>query len=63
MEEAEYCDRLAIMVTGDILTIGTPTAIKHQARTETLPDPTMEDAFIGLIETQTQAQGQPGASA
>ena len=63
MEEAEYCDRLAIMVTGDILTIGTPTAIKHQALTETLPDPTMEDAFIELIEAQTQAQSQPGPSA
>ncbi len=57
MEEAEYCDRLAIMVTGEILTIGTPTAIKQRARTESLPDPTMEDAFIGLIE----AQIQPGA--
>ena len=59
MEEAEYCDRIAIMVSGEILTIGTPTAIKHQARTETLPDPTMEDAFIGLIETRTQAAVTP----
>jgi len=58
MEEAEYCDRLAIMVTGEILTIGTPTAIKLQARTEAVPDPTMEDAFIGLIEAQTQAQSE-----
>jgi ABC-2 type transport system ATP-binding protein len=58
MEEAEYCDRLAIMVTGEILTIGTPTAIKREARTEAVPDPTMEDAFIGLIEAQTEVQGQ-----
>jgi ABC-2 type transport system ATP-binding protein len=58
MEEAEYCDRLAIMVAGEILTIGTPTAIKLQAHTESLTDPTMEDAFIGLIEAQTQAQRQ-----
>jgi ABC-2 type transport system ATP-binding protein len=58
MEEAEYCDRLAIMVTGEILTIGTPTAIKRKARTEAVPDPTMEDAFIGLIEAQAQAQAQ-----
>jgi ABC-2 type transport system ATP-binding protein len=58
MEEAEYCDRLAIMVAGEILTIGTPAAIKLQARTETAPDPTMEDAFIGLIEARTQAQIQ-----
>jgi ABC-2 type transport system ATP-binding protein len=58
MEEAEYCDRLAIMVTGEILTIGTPTAIKQQARTEAVPDPTMEDAFIGLIEARGEAQSQ-----
>lgn len=59
MEEAEYCDRLAIMATGEILTIGTPTAIKQHARTATLSDPTMEDAFIGLIETRTQAEAGP----
>ena len=58
MEEAEYCDRLAIMVTGEILTIGTPAAIKQEARTEDVPDPTMEDAFIGLIEAQSRTQGQ-----
>ncbi|CAG4882662.1 putative transporter fused subunits of ABC superfamily: ATP-binding components [Georgfuchsia toluolica] len=63
MEEAEYCDRLAIMVSGEILTIGTPTAIKLQARTEAVPDPTMEDAFIGLIEAQTQANSQMVPSA
>jgi drug efflux transport system ATP-binding protein len=58
MEEAEYCDRLAIMVTGEILRIGTPTAIKREARSEAVPDPTMEDAFIGLIEAQTPAQSE-----
>ncbi|MBE0621207.1 MAG: ABC transporter ATP-binding protein [Burkholderiales bacterium] len=55
MEEAEYCDRLAIMATGEILTMGTPSAVKQHARTETLPDPTMEDAFIGLIEARAPA--------
>jgi len=59
MEEAEYCDRLAIMATGEILTIGTPTAIKQRARTETLPEPTMEDAFISLIETRSPAEDRP----
>jgi len=44
------------MAAGEILTIGTPVAIKQRARTETLADPTMEDAFIGLIETRTQAE-------
>ena len=54
MEEAEYCDRIAIMVSGRILTIGKPTKIKAHARTEDIPDPTLEDAFIALIESQQQ---------
>jgi ABC-2 type transport system ATP-binding protein len=49
MEEAEYCDRLAIMAAGEILSIGTPSEIKAMARTAGLPEPTMEDAFIRLI--------------
>ena len=49
MEEAEYCDRLAIMAAGEILTMGTPGSIKAQARTAAQPEPTMEDAFVGLI--------------
>ena len=49
MEEAEYCDRLVIMVEGDILIAGTPSEIKQQVRSETLVEPTMEDAFIHLV--------------
>jgi ABC-2 type transport system ATP-binding protein len=49
MEEAEYCDRLAIMAAGTILSIGSPSQIKAMARTMELPSPTMEDAFISLI--------------
>jgi ABC-2 type transport system ATP-binding protein len=50
MEEAEYCDRLAIMAAGEMLTVGTPVEIKAQVRTGEHPDPTLEDAFIALIE-------------
>ena len=50
MEEAEYCDRLAIMAEGEILTMGTPGSIKQQARTPEMPEPTMEDAFVALIQ-------------
>jgi len=49
MEEAEYCDRIAIMAAGEILTLGTPGEIKQQARSQQLPQPTMEDAFVELI--------------
>src|SRR5579883_3622770 len=50
MEEAEYCDRLVIMAQGRILAEGTAEALKARARTPDNPDPTMEDAFIALIE-------------
>jgi ABC-2 type transport system ATP-binding protein len=50
MEEAEYCDRLAIMAQGAVLAEGAPDAIKAAARTRERPDPTMEDAFIAMIE-------------
>jgi ABC-2 type transport system ATP-binding protein len=50
MEEAEYCDRLAIMAAGRILAMDEPAAIKAGARTADHPDPSMEDAFIALVE-------------
>jgi drug efflux transport system ATP-binding protein len=50
MEEAEYCDRIAIMAAGEILTMGTPASIKEQARSQQLPQPTVEDAFVELIQ-------------
>ncbi len=50
MEEAEYCDRLAIMAAGEILSVGRPAEIRANARTAEHPEPTLEDAFIGLIE-------------
>ncbi len=56
MEEAEYCDRLAIMAAGEILTLGTPAEIKVAARTAEKPDPTMEDAFIELIEAHERTE-------
>ena len=59
MEEAEYCDRIAIMAAGEILTLGTPSDIKQQARSEKFPQPTMEDAFVELI----RAHEHEGAAA
>ncbi len=53
MEEAEYCDRMAIMMDGRILALGTPEGIKQQSRSPDNPEPTMEDAFIKLIETES----------
>ena len=50
MEEAEYCDRLAIMASGRILAMDEPATIKARIRTADNPEPSMEDAFISLVE-------------
>ena len=58
MEEAEYCDRLAIMAAGRILAMDEPAAIKALARTPGNPEPSMEDAFIRLVEDGTLARAE-----
>jgi ABC-2 type transport system ATP-binding protein len=50
MEEAEYCDRIAIMALGEFLALGTPNAIKRKQNAETL-----EAAFLSLVEGRTAA--------
>ncbi len=55
MEEAEYCDHLVLMSLGEVLAQGTPTEIKAKVRRPELPNPSMEDAFIALIEEHEQA--------
>ncbi|MGA7965692.1 MAG: ATP-binding cassette domain-containing protein [Gammaproteobacteria bacterium] len=66
MEEAEYCDRMAIMAAGRILALGTPQQIKAKARSaqqpETTRETTMEDAFIALIETAEHREVQADAA-
>ena len=58
MTEAEYCDRVAIMAQGQLLALGSPAEIRARARTPETPDPTLEDAFIRLLE-QAQPPGVP----
>jgi ABC-2 type transport system ATP-binding protein len=54
MEEAEYCDHLVLMSLGEILAQGTPSEIKDKVRRPDRPKPSMEDAFISLIEEHEQ---------
>ena len=54
MEEAEYCDRLAIMVAGQILAMGSPAEVKARQAREGEAVPDMEQAFIRLIEGESQ---------
>ena len=50
MDEAEYCDRIGLIFRGEQIAEGTPDALKQQVRTAERPDPTLEDAFIALVE-------------
>jgi ABC-2 type transport system ATP-binding protein len=50
MEEAEYCDRVAIMDAGQVLAQGTPAELRSQVPREAGREPTMEDAFIAIVE-------------
>lgn len=50
MDEAEYCDRIALIYRGNIIQIATPDELKQIAISENNPFPTLEDAFVKLIE-------------
>ncbi|EFC90575.1 ABC transporter related protein [Dethiosulfovibrio peptidovorans DSM 11002] len=45
MEEAEYCNRLAMIFRGDMIALGTPGELKKRTDTSS-----MEDAFVELVE-------------
>jgi ABC-2 type transport system ATP-binding protein len=59
MEEAEYCDRIAIMDAGRVLAQGTPAEIRSRARPEAGKEPTMEDAFIAVVEEARDRESSP----
>ncbi|MDK9422209.1 ABC transporter ATP-binding protein [Pectobacterium carotovorum] len=50
MDEAEYCDRIGLVYRGKLIASGTPDELKHQAASAQMPSPTMEEAFIALIQ-------------
>jgi ABC-type multidrug transport system ATPase subunit len=45
MDEAERCDRLALLSRGELIAVGTPTEIKRQFGMGSI-----EDVFISLQE-------------
>jgi len=55
MEEAEYCDRIGLIWRGRKIAEGTPDELKASAESATHPEPTLEDAFIALIEGEAAA--------
>jgi ABC-2 type transport system ATP-binding protein len=51
MDEAEFCDRIALIYRARQIATGTPDELKAQTGSET-----MEDAFIALIESADQSR-------
>jgi ABC-2 type transport system ATP-binding protein len=50
MEEAEYCDRISLIYQGKVIQCESPNRLKELAKSEKNFNPTLEDAFIHLIE-------------
>ena len=50
MDEAEYCDRMALMYQARVIALDTPDALKAAVALQPGEEPTMEQAFIRLIE-------------
>jgi ABC-2 type transport system ATP-binding protein len=50
MDEAEYCDRVALMYQARVIALYTPDALKKMVQKPGCDEPTMEQAFIDLIE-------------
>jgi ABC-2 type transport system permease protein len=60
MEEAEYCDRVAILDAGRILAQGTPAELRSHSHPGPDLEPTMEDAFISIVEESRTGDGHLG---
>ena len=56
MDEAEYCDRIAMIHRSRMIALDTPDALKASVADAEIPDPTMEDAFVRLVEAQETIQ-------
>lgn len=60
MEEAEYCDRIAIQDAGQMLALGTPLQVREQAGDDHAGD--MNTAFIAIVEQGRAARSGAGAA-
>jgi ABC-2 type transport system ATP-binding protein len=56
MDEAEYCDRIALIYRGETIALGSPDELKAKAASNERPGPSLEDAFIHLIEASDNAR-------
>ena len=57
LDEAEYCDRIGLVYQGQIIAEGSPDELKDAVRRDERPEPTLEDAFIELVEAFDRPAG------
>ena len=58
MDEAEYCDRISIMVAGRIAAMGPPAALKEEFKVESI-----DELFVRLARPEeVGVAGKPGAA-
>ena len=50
LDEAEYCDRIGLVYQGRVIAEGSPDELKQRVRNDEQPEPTLEDAFVRLVE-------------
>ena len=55
MDEAEYCDRLALIYKGELVAVGTPLELKQQQAADGIL-PSLEQVFIDLIEERDRQE-------
>jgi ABC-2 type transport system ATP-binding protein len=58
MEEAEYCDRISLVYRGRSIALGSPDELKHRVVSKERPAPTMEDAFIALVQASDAGRAE-----
>jgi ABC-2 type transport system ATP-binding protein len=58
MDEAEYCDRVSLIYRGHSIALGSPDELKARIATRERPEPTMEDAFVALIEEKEKDRAE-----
>jgi ABC-2 type transport system ATP-binding protein len=58
MDEAEYCDSVGLIYRGQMIATGSPDDLKDSVRQEDQQEPTMEDAFIALIQRYDRDKGE-----
>lgn len=58
MDEAEYCDRISIMVAGRIVALGAPSELEHRFGVASI-----DELFVRLARSESAATPAPGAPA